>query len=264
MGNRNDERHHALYQVSRGIANAKRQIAWCVQARTLLGLLARTPVVNIAVGGTFALPLSVYHSRRFVGHIMSRSGRIRFSCPQCGKVVSTAAANAGKQGKCPECNQQFEIPAQSPVGGGSSSACHSTASFSRIMEKSTTLDIVGNFLSYASRHFRTIGDVASFQNGFPYRTVVVVDEANEIGLPLPPGFTEQRLYTMVGATNVGTIDLAFHETEGLVNCSLFVMPRERRKKATVEKRAFVCYPIYSPELPKCADRSRAARPLLLS
>ena len=40
---------------------------------------------------------------------------IRFKCPKCGKEMSAGDENAGKQGRCPGCQQLFVIPGTTAV-----------------------------------------------------------------------------------------------------------------------------------------------------
>ena len=39
------------------------------------------------------------------------SGRIAFSCPNCGKRSAAPAGAVGKKGRCPKCRDPIEIPA---------------------------------------------------------------------------------------------------------------------------------------------------------
>jgi len=41
--------------------------------------------------------------------------KIEFACPQCGLLVRTPLATAGKKGKCPSCGAIVPIPAETPV-----------------------------------------------------------------------------------------------------------------------------------------------------
>ena len=42
--------------------------------------------------------------------ILTPEGRIEFPCGECGHVVQTPANQAGKKGRCPECQQIMQIP----------------------------------------------------------------------------------------------------------------------------------------------------------
>ena len=42
--------------------------------------------------------------------ILTTDGRIEFPCGECGHVVQTPANQAGKKGRCPECQQIMQIP----------------------------------------------------------------------------------------------------------------------------------------------------------
>ena len=43
---------------------------------------------------------------------------IRFACPGCGATFTVDEAKAGKVGKCPKCQSQFQIPKPDPNAGG--------------------------------------------------------------------------------------------------------------------------------------------------
>lgn len=101
------------------------------------------------------------------------------------------------------------------------------------MANPSTSQIVSRFLEHVASSFRMIRDVEGFQEVLPYRTVVVIDEASASPIPLSKEYTEHRLYMMDGPTQLGTIDIAFHEEKGLVNASMFLIPREWLKRRAV-------------------------------
>ncbi|MFP6601988.1 MAG: hypothetical protein VB862_05635 [Pirellulaceae bacterium] len=45
--------------------------------------------------------------------ILTTDGKIEFPCGECGHVVQTPASQAGKKGRCPECQQIMQIPVPS-------------------------------------------------------------------------------------------------------------------------------------------------------
>jgi hypothetical protein len=102
------------------------------------------------------------------------------------------------------------------------------------MAKPSTTDIVGNILASVGPRYRHIKDVSEFQAVLPYRTVIVHDDVSKMGRPLPPEFTEHRLYLMHGSLQLASINLAFHSQKGLVNFSLFVIPREWFKRKAIK------------------------------
>ncbi len=55
--------------------------------------------------------------------ILTSDGKIEFPCGECGHVVQTPASQAGKKGRCPECQQVMQIPfpASNPVAQQSES-----------------------------------------------------------------------------------------------------------------------------------------------
>jgi len=90
-------------------------------------------------------------------------------------------------------------------------------------------------LVHVAPRFRDITDVRAFQAVSPYQTVIAQDGSTEMAMPLPPEFTEHRLYLMHGSLRLATVDLAFHSEHGLVNLSLFVIPREWFKRKAVRE-----------------------------
>ena len=42
--------------------------------------------------------------------VLTTDGKIEFPCGECGHVVQTPASQAGKKGRCPECQQIMQIP----------------------------------------------------------------------------------------------------------------------------------------------------------
>ena len=102
------------------------------------------------------------------------------------------------------------------------------------MARPPTSEIVLGALVHVAPRFREITDLAGFQEVFPYRTVSVQDEVSDMLAPLPAGYTEHRLYVMNGPMQLGTVDVAFHPAHGLVNFSLFVIPREWFKRKAVK------------------------------
>lgn len=109
------------------------------------------------------------------------------------------------------------------------------------MPKPSTTDIVRDLLEHVAPRFRTIRDVAAFQEAVPHRTVVVHDEISDMQMGLSEEFTEHRLYLMDGSAQLATINLAFHCDQGLVNFSFLVLPREwfKRKAIMNAVRTFV-------------------------
>lgn len=101
------------------------------------------------------------------------------------------------------------------------------------MSKVGTSQIVLESINKVTPHYRNIRNVSDFQKIFPFRTIGVKDEVSSTCSSLPEGYIEDRLYLMDRSLQLATIDLAYHAEYGLVNFSLFVIPREWFKRRTI-------------------------------
>lgn len=120
----------------------------------------------------------------------------------------------------------------------------------QVMAKPSTAEIVREMLSRTAAHYRKIGDVSTFQAISPYRAVIVEDEVSRMSPPLSAEFTERRLYVMNGSLQLASVDLAFHADRGLVNFSLFLVPREWfKRKAIKDCVQFAVFPYLRQNYP---------------
>jgi len=105
------------------------------------------------------------------------------------------------------------------------------------MDKWSTLNLSMNLLTAAFESYRELRTPEMLEARIPYVLTRVEDIVSQlkIGGPLPENFYEQRYYIMDGPRLAATLDAAFHESEGLVNFSFWLQPKEFLKRRAVKK-----------------------------
>jgi len=105
------------------------------------------------------------------------------------------------------------------------------------MNRWSTLALSMGLFRPAVEAFRDLHTPENLKAAMPYPLTRVEDMVFEmqIGGPLSAEFHEDRYYIMKGPMMVVALDTAFHRTEGLVNFSFVLKPREFFKKRTAVK-----------------------------